>query len=289
MHTRGVLNFFTWAGAICLIGSFGATAAAKNNLNCTFVDETGKPFAKQEFVLTAVSGGKETKRKTNDQGLAEFKGVDDGSYQVGPGDGMQGYIIYKSAPIQLSGNQTQTCTHKLLSVNYANGLLQEVLTLTQQKKLGEAEERGKRTIDLMPEESGAHYVLAVAYATGGKEAEAVAAIQKAAQLNSEKYGSMVQVVRLSALSAQADQLMAKNDLDGAIKKYNEMLAVAPNEPVAHYNMAVAYGRASKFNEALKAIDKAIALKPGDVEMGQMKIRLQDMYLKTLDQKLEVPK
>jgi tetratricopeptide (TPR) repeat protein len=83
--------------------------------------------------------------------------------------------------------------------------------------------------------------------------------------------------------------MAKNDLAGAIKKYEEMLAVAPNEPVAHYNMAIAYGRASKYDEALKAIDKAIALKPGDLEMGQMKIRLQDLYLKSLDQKLEVPR
>lgn len=289
MHTRGFVNFFTWAGAVGLVASFAATAAAKNNLNCTFVDETGKPLAKQEFVLTAVNGGKETKRRANDQGLAEFKGLDDGSYFVRPDEGIQGYVIHKSANIQLSGNQTQTCTHKVLSVNYANGLLQQVLTLTQQKKLGEAEERGKVAVELMPEESGAHYVLAVAYATGGKEAEAVAAIQKAAELNKEKYGSIVQVVRLSALSAQADQLMAKNDLDGAIKKYNEMLAVAPNEPIAHYNMAIAYGRANKYDEALKAIDKAIALKPGDVEMGQMKIRLQDMYLKSLDQKLEVPR
>ncbi|MGH9785870.1 MAG: tetratricopeptide repeat protein [Terriglobia bacterium] len=289
MHTRGLLNFFTWAGAVCLIGSLGATAAAKNNLNCTFVDETGKPLAKQEFVLTAVNGGKETKRRANDQGLAEFKGLDDGSYHVRPGDDIQGYVIHKSPPIQLSGNQTQTCTHKLLSVNYANGLLQEVLTLTQQKKLAEAEERGKRAIDLMPEESGAHYVLAVAYATGGKEADAVTAIQKAAEIAPDKYGDKVQMVRLSAISAQADQLMAKNDLEGALKKYQDMLAVAPNEPVAHYNMAIAYGRASKFDEALKAIDKAIALKPGDLEMGQMKIRLQDMYLKSLDQKLEVPR
>jgi len=289
VRTSGLLNFFTWAGAVCLIGSFGATVAAKNNLNCTIVDETGKPLAKQEFVLTAVNGGKETKRKTNDQGLAEFKGLDDGSYHVQPGEDIQGYVIHKSPPIQLSGNQTQTCTHKVLSVNYANGLLQEVLTLTQQKKLAEAEERGKRAIDLMPEESGAHYVLAVAYATGGKEADAVAAIQKAAELNSEKYGSMVQVVRLSSMSVQADQLMAKNDLDGALKKYQDMIAVAPNEPIAHYNMAIAYGRANKYDEAIKAIDKAMALKPGDVEMGQMKIRLQDMYLKSLDQKLELPR
>ena len=67
-----------------------------------------------------------------------------------------------------------------------------------------------------------------------------------------------------------------------------MIAVDPAEPIVYYNMAVAYGRANKLNEAITAIDKAIALKPGDAEMAQMKIRLQDMFLKSLDQELKAP-
>lgn len=287
MHTKRLLNLFGWAGAVCLIGSLATPAAAKNDLKCVIVDETGKPVAKQEMVLTAVQGGKELKRRTNDRGEVEFKGLDDGRYQI-RGE-MDGYVLSKSPPMNLSGNKAHPCNFKLASVNYANGLLQEVLQLTQQKKLAEAEEKGKKAVAELPEESGSHYVLSVALASAGKEADAVAAMQKAAEINPEKYGNMVTVVRLSAISAQADQLMAKNDLEGAVKKYQDMLVVAPNEPVAHYNMAIAYGRASKYDEALKAIDKAIALKPGDVEMGQMKIRLQDLYLKSLDQKLEVPR
>ena len=287
MRTKRLLHLFGWAGAVCLISSLATTAAAKNDLNCTIVDETGKPIAKQDMVLTAAQGGKELKRKTNDKGQVEFKGLDDGVYQV-RGD-VEGYVLSKSAPMNLSGNTAHPCNFRLASVAYANSLLQEVLNLTQQKKLAEAEEKGKKTLEVLPEESGSHYVLSVVYASAGREAEAVAAMQKAAELNPEKYGNMVTVVRLSAISAQADQLMAKNDLDGAIKKYQEMLAVAPNEPVAHFNMAIAYGRANKFDEAIKAIDKAIALKPGDLDMQQMKVRLQDLYLKSLDQKLEVPR
>ena len=287
MRTKRLLNLFGWAGAVCLISSLATTVAAKNDLNCTVADETGKPIAKQDMVLMAVQGGKEFKRKTNDRGLVEFKGLDDGAYQV-RGD-TDGYVLSKSAPMNLSGNKAHPCNFRLNSVNYANSLLQQVLTLTQQKKLGEAEAAGKKAVEELPEESGSHYVLSVVYASTGREAEAVAAIQKAAELNQEKYGNMVTVVRLSAISAQADQLMAKNDLEGAIKKYNDMLAVAPNEPVAHYNMAIAYGRANKFDEAIKAIDKAIALKPEDLDMRQMKVRLQDLYLKSLDQKLEVPR
>ena len=266
------------------MATLASTAVAKNNLNCTIVDETGKPLAKQDVVLTPAGGGKELKRKTNDQGLAEFKGLDDGSYQI-RGD-IPGYVTTKSAPMQLSGNANQTCTFKIASANYANGLLQEVLNLTRQRKFGEAEERAKRAIEMMPEESGAHYVLAVNYASAGKEPEAVAAIQKAAQLNPEKYKDTVQVVRLTAIGAQADEALAKNNLDEAMKKYEAMLGIAPNEPTVYYNMAVAYGRANKFDQALKAIDKAISLKSDDIEIQQMKIKLQDKYLESLNKKLE---
>jgi tetratricopeptide (TPR) repeat protein len=274
------------AGVIFLLGSLASTAAAKNNLNCTIVDETGKPIAKGEMVLTAVNGGKENKRRTNDRGQIEFKGLDDGAYQIR--GNVDGYVFSSSAPIELSGNVTKPCNHTLISANAANVMLQEVLQLTQQKKVPEAEEKAKKVVETLPEESGAHYVLAVAYASGGKEPEAVASIKKAAELNQEKFGPMVKVVHMSALSAQADQLMAKNDYDGAIKKYEAMVAVDPAEPIAYYNMAVAYGRANKMNDALTAIDKAIALKPGDAEMRQMKARLEDMFMKSLNQELKAP-
>ena len=210
--------------------------------------------------------------------------MDDGSYQVQVE--IQGFVPAKSAPIELSGNASKTCTQKALSVNYANALLQQVLALTQQKKFAEAAERGKTAVELLPQESGAYYVLAVAYAAAGNEPDGVAAIEKAAALNPAKYKDMVSVVRLTALGAQADAAMAKNDLDGAMKKYESMLAVNPNESTVYFNIAVAYGRASKFEQALKAIDKAIELKPQDLEVQQMKVKIQDMYLKAMDKKLE---
>jgi outer membrane protein assembly factor BamD (BamD/ComL family) len=288
VHTNKVRNLFGLAGAILLFGALASTAAAKNNLNCTVVDETGKPIAKGEIVLTAVNGGKETKRKTNDRGQVEFKGLDDGAYQVG--GNVDGYVFSPSAPMNLSGNVTQPCSHTLVSTNHANTILQEVLQLTQQKKLAEAEEKGKKVVELMPEESGSHYVLAFALASAGKEPEAVAAITKAAELSPEKYKDKVKDVQMMAIGTQADQLMAKGDLDAAIKKYESMLAVNNTGEIASYayfNMAVAYGRANKLNEALTSIDKAIALKPGDAQMQQTKARLEEMFNKSLDTELKL--
>ena len=233
-----------------------------------------------------MDGGRERKRRTNDRGQVEFKGLDDGAYKIRGNE--DGYVFSQSAPMEISGDITKPCNFTLVSANYANQMLQEVLRLTQQKKLAEAEEKGMRVVEIMPEEGTSHYVLAVAYATSGKETEAVASIQKAAEFNPEKFESLVKVVHLSAISAQADQLMAKNDFDGAIQKYDEMIAVDPAESTVYYNMAVAYGRADRLNEALTAIDKAIALKPGDAGIAEMKIRLQDMFLKSLDTELQAP-
>ncbi|MBI4465601.1 MAG: tetratricopeptide repeat protein, partial [Acidobacteria bacterium] len=79
---------------------------------------------------------------------------------------------------------------------------------------------------------------------------------------------------------------SKGDFNGAMQRYEAMLKVAPNDPTVYYNMAVAYGRQDKFDEALKTIDKAIELKPEDNDLQQTKLRLQDLYLKSLDKKLE---
>ena len=286
MYTKRMRNLLGWAGAIVLFGSLATTAAAKNNFKCMVVDETGKPIEKGNMVLTAVNGGKENKRRTNNDGEVEFKGLDDGAYKI-RGD-MDDYIASNSTPMEIAGNITKPCSYTLISATHANAIMQEVLTLLQQKKAAEAETKGMQTVELMPEEAGAHYVLAVAYAAGGKEDGALTSIKKAAELSPERFGNKVQIVQTIAMGVQADQLTAKDDFDGAIKKYNEMIAINPSEPNTYYNMAVAYGRANKLNEALTAIDKAIALKPGDAGMAQMKTRLQDMFMTAIDTELKAP-
>jgi len=286
VYTKRMRNLLGWTGAIVLFGSLATGAAAKNNFRCMIVDEAGKPIGKGEMVLIAVDGGKENKRRTNDKGEVEFKGLDDGAYVI-RGD-EDGYIFSNSAPMEIAGNITKPCNYTLVSAAHANAMLQEVLALLQQKKTEEAATKAMQAVELMPEESGAHYVLAVAHATAGKEAEAVASIKKAAELSPEKFGDKVELVHMSAISVQADELMAKNDFDGAIKKYEEMIALNPTEPIAYYNMAVAYGRANKLNEAITAIDKAIALKPGDAGMMQTKTLLQDRFMKSLDTELKAP-
>lgn len=269
--------------ALSLVWVFASQAGAKNTLTCTVVDESDKPVGKQEFTVASASG-KSKKAKTNDQGEVKFSGLDDGSYTVS-GE-IQGYVQSKSAPVELSGNAEKTCKYTLVTAQYANAKLQEVMQLVQQKKLAEAEATAKKLTEMMPGEASAHYVLSVAYAYEGKSAEAEPEVKKAAEILPDKFKDKVIPIQMQALNQEAETLKAKGDNAGAIKKYETMLTVSPNDPTVYYNMAVTYGRTNNFDQAIKTIDKAIAIKPDDAESQQLKIRLQDMYLKQMDKKLE---
>ena len=307
MRNTGKLQTAGWMVVVCLSWMIGAPAQAKNTLKCTITDETGKPLGKEQIVLVADGAEKEKKEKTTEEGVVQFKGLDDGTYRIY--GVIQGYVATKSPPIQLSGNAEKTCAYTIPSADYANTLLQEVLQLVKeaslaeaqllkegrpaeearkakQKKYEEAEQKGQKAVELLPGEAGSHYVLALSHASLGKEAEAVKEIKTAAELSPEKFKDVVMPIQLMALDTQATQAMSKGDFDGAMQRYEAMQKVAPNDPTVYYNMAVAYGRQNKFDEALKTIDKAIELKPEDAELQQTKVRLQDLYMKSMDKKLE---
>ncbi len=286
MLTNRVRNLLGWAGAILLLGSLASTAAARNNFDCTVVDENGNPIQDGEMVLTEVRNGRERERDTNDDGRVEFRGLDDGAYRIR--GNVDGYIVSDSPPMEISGDITKPCNYTLVSVNHANAMLQRVQTLTRQRNLEEAEAEGLKAVELMPEEASAHFVLSVAYASGGKEQEAIAAIEKAAELNPAQFQARVQLVTMRAMGTVADQLRANNDFDAAIRKYEEMIELNPTNANVYYNMAVTYDRANMLTEAITAIDKAIALEPGDAEFAQAKTQLEEKFMNTLNQELQAP-
>jgi tetratricopeptide (TPR) repeat protein len=274
--------FLMLAVPVSLAFAIVPQAQAKNTLNCTVVDETGKPVAKQEFILTS-DKGKQSKKKTNDQGEAKFTGLDDGAYTIMTET--PGFVASKSLPMEVSGNAEKPCKYTLVSATVANAKLQEVTQLVQQRKFADAETNAKKLLEMLPGEGAAHYVLALAYAYEGKQ-EAAEAVKKAAELSPERFKDKVIPIQMQALNVEAETAKQKNDFKGALQKYDAMLALSPNDSTVYYNMAVTYGRAGNFDQALKTIDKAIQAKPDDPENQKMKLQLQDLYLKQMDKKLE---
>ena len=274
--------------ALFLLVVLAPSAEGKNTLRCTVVDEAGNLVQKGgEMVLQSISTAKEWKQKTNDKGIVEFKGLNDGSYQLR--GNLPGFLIATSAPIELAGNQVESCQHTLPSVEFYNALLQGALQAADQKKFAEAEQKGKQAVALSPQEGVAYYALALTYAAQGKTEEAVAAAEKAAQFDPEKFKDAVAQVRIESLRAQAYAATEKLDFPAALGIYEKILSIAPNNATVYFDIALVYGNQQKFDESLKAIDKAIELDPERPQYQQMKIRLQDLYLKSMDEALELPK
>ena len=261
-------------------------AQAKNTLRCTVVDEAGNPLDKQELLVTLTQTGKEWKRKTNKKGEVQFKGLNDGSYQI-EGYKLEDYFTKKSDPVELSGNVTHPCNLTFMTVNYMNQLLQAGIQAVRAGKPELAIEKGNEAISLSPDMAQGHYVVSIGYAVQGMRTEAEEEINIAAEIDPENFQKMVTQVQVMSLGAQANQAEGKNDYDGAISKYEDILAISPNDANAYYNIALAYGRKKDYPQALEYIDKSIAANPGDAEVRQMKVRLQDLYLKSMDDKLEL--
>lgn len=264
-----------------LMTYMASLAMAKTNLTCTIVDETDKPIAKQEFTLTS-DKGKESKKKTNDKGELKFGGLDDGTYSLS-GE-VVGYVAGKW-PVDIAGNGEKSGKYTLVSAGYANAKLQEVMQLIQGKKLADAETLAKKLVETMPTEASAHYVLSVVYAYEGND-QAGAEVKKAAELNPKSYSDKLLPIQMQGLNQQAEAAKQKKDFATALKKYEEMSALSPNEPTVYYNMAVAYAASGDIAKALGSIEKSIALKPDDAEAKQLHDNLQKRFDAELNKKLK---
>lgn len=274
--------------AAAFLFSFGGTLAlADNSLTCTLQQQDGIPAAKLEVVLTNGATSKQWKKKTNDKGVVEFKGLPDGTYRM---DGiLEGFLLTKATGIELSGNAAKTCSPVFVSINILNQLLTESNDAAKSGKPDIAIDKAKAAMDLAPSVPNTHIVLAIAYAKKGMVDEAVAAAKKAAEIDPAQFGKMEMAVHMEALGTQASEALGKQNFDAAIAKYKELMAVAPDEPTVYYNMALAYGHKGDYDNAIKTIDKAIELNPNDLEFKQRKLQLQDLYLKSTEKSLDLGK
>ena len=266
------------------LGSLAPLAQADNSLQCTIQQQDGAPAAKLEFVLTHTASNKQWKKKANDKGMVEFKGLPDGTFRLQ--GALEGYLLTKADGIELSGNAAKTCSPVFVSIDQLNKLLNDAMEAARTQKPDVAIEKAQAAIALAPSIPQAHNMLAVAYAKKGLVDEAMASVRKAAALD-KGFEQMLVPIHMEALGTQAGEALAKKDFDGAIKKYQEIAAVAPEEPTVYYNMALAYGHKGDFDNAIKSIDKAIAMKPDDLEFKQRKVQLQDLYLKSTEKSLEL--
>jgi tetratricopeptide (TPR) repeat protein len=75
------------------------------------------------------------------------------------------------------------------------------------------------------------------------------------------------------LRVEGNEAMVAKDYKLAATRFADAAKIVPNDPDTHYNLALALGQDKQYQEALAAIDKAIALKPEDKAYLDLKQRL----------------
>ena len=271
--------------AAILAAAMTPALRADNTLQCTIKNDAGEPAVKLEFVLKNTEG-KEWKKKTNDKGEIEFKGLKDGKYNLE--GGMDNHLLVKAKGLEISGNKVNTCNSMFVSIGKLNTMLNAANAAMVAGKNDEAIAKADELLAMAPELPNPMVIKAVALANKGDMDNAVKNIEAAAALD-EQHKPKIELVKMQALSAQASNALQKKDFDGAIAKYQEIAKMKPGEATTYYNMSLAYGHKGDYNSALVSLEKAIALKPGDAEFMERKKQIEGMLDKQLNQELKLGK
>ena len=122
-------------------------------------------------------------------------------------------------------------------------------------KRDEAEEALRKAIQLLPNQPGPHITLASVLAEEGKRDEAAAERKIAAGLSRTAVNRQRAMLSTNA----GNQLLQRGQIADAVDQYVEAIAADPGYTEAHAQLAVAYARQGRADEAAAERQKAESL------------------------------
>lgn len=137
----------------------------------------------------------------------------------------------------------------------ARTLVKEGLQLNQAKQYIEAIEKYKAALALEPDNTTANYQIAVSFNSTGKASEALPYLEKVVSANA----SPAVLSSSFALMGSIYDKAAKSDK--AINSYLKAINTDTANYLLHYNLALAYFRAKKYNEAEKSVLNVLVKEP----------------------------
>jgi Flp pilus assembly protein TadD len=115
----------------------------------------------------------------------------------------------------------------------------------------------RRTIAYQPNSAEAHLSLGQVLTQTGRKEQAAEAFAEAERLNKRKADAQASTF---AVSVGLDKLKA-GDVRGAIERFRKAVRLAPENPQAHYQLALALRRVGAGTEARAHFDEAARLAP----------------------------
>jgi tetratricopeptide (TPR) repeat protein len=285
----------------CLLLLFSSFLWADGTIVVKSVDESGSAVEGVVVFAQYLGQGKTLEKKSNRQGLAEFKKSATGVYRIvgrKPGFAPEVYefvVLKDKATENVQLTMRPGDMEKLLYFEDANitqqadQLLGEGYQLMMNRNLDAAEEKIKASLAINPSSPVTRNNMALVYMQQGKWDEATRELDEARRLG-EIYlqipspdGSpnpmqpaydltlqLIQTMPLFRLQFEVDQAFNAQRWDEAIAKTEQVLKLQPDNSDVLYQLALAQAHAGRLEDAQGAIDRALSLNPGDKQAQELK-------------------
>jgi tetratricopeptide (TPR) repeat protein len=283
---------------LLLFSVFGHAQGGSVLVTC--VDEAGKPLKGVEVELLSLDNTKIKDKKSNGDGLAEIEDVLDGVYRVVGRKKNYAPTFFEFVKIAASRESVslklQPGAEKLLyfedsaQIQRASDLTIQGINDAKEGHYADAENNLLQAIDLNPSSTQARYYLGVYYVQVRKFDQAVEALTRAEELAGLFAGlppvpGQIDPAQNKAIQDNAKRLilnmagikgelaLTQKNYDEAVEAFTENLNNLPDDPEAHYQLALALTYAERLDEAMEMIDKATQIKPGEKKYPDLKVQI----------------
>jgi tetratricopeptide (TPR) repeat protein len=247
--------------------SFPALNAAE--LVIALADNQSRPIKDVETRLLARADSAKEKngtqyQKSNQAGIVRFESLEPGEYLFQAQK--NGYVpLWLKLDLTADAKRTQV----LLKTSQFEKLEEQAAGLREEGSIQESIEVLEGLLRNYPEDGLLHNRLAFQYADLPDPEKALAEAQLAAGCDAQFASSPDEVGRI-LLRGSAEQALHDRDFPTAIEKFEALTRADGNDPAGYHGLALAYGHTGRLNEALKMIEKAIALDPDDEALQQIR-------------------
>jgi len=294
---------------LCLLALTVPAIAQDNTLEIKCIGPDGQPLSGFKVFAIPLTGAK-LKETKSEKGVALFKKLDNGVYRILARQ--QGFAPAFAEFFALQGKSKQSAAlhfqagdpqSKLYfedqAVNQkAFQLLDEGVKLLQAGKFAEGEKPIRESLQIYPANPDSNYNLAIALLQQKKFDETIAPLkqtieiskilQKITQRGQQAGGENPYAARAKdaqfildklpsfKLRSEGEKLAQERKFDEAIAKYKEVLEKEPDDADILYNISLAHANAKRYEEAMKAAEKAIQLKPQEKDYQELKKKIADI-------------
>ena len=286
----------------------GGTALAQATLDVLCNNDTGRPLKKAEVSLQSVQTAELERVASNGKGRVRFKKLLPGYYRLWAR--AEGYQPLYREFLNLKEGVTESVTLEFEPGDSAQLLYFEDVELLQKaqelyiegalalrrQELGQAEEKLKAARQLNPSNPDIFQNLGIVQLQRKSWDKAMDSFQVAVELLEifEGFGTaeersqtdqqrqtlqkLFAEIPLLQLEDRAEQAMRAREYQQAVDLYLELIEANSENNSYHYNLALAYLRADRIDEARQSADRALELSPHDGNTRKLGDRIDDYLL-----------